>query len=209
MNTELIQPSLLERAIIACLSGLADTTARVYKARIREWLDWSAACYTRPDVNCVLDREHVKQYLRHLETMNFSAQVRNQVLAALKKLAVESSDLGWISADIAVQIQKIKGKKITGIRTGRWLTVQQSAALLRAPDRTTIIGKRDLVVLALLLGCGLRRSEVCSLTTAQLNRHNGTNKLLLTNLVGKGGRVRTVGVPDWAAQPLKEWIKEL
>lgn len=191
--------SLIARVTDAALSSLAPASCRVYRARIQGFLDWHNG---EPK----LDREHVQKYLKSLELRDATAQVRNQTLAALKKLAIEAAELGWIEHSTAAQIERIKARKIQGIRTGRWLNKTQATALLAAPDRTTVQGKRDSAVLALLLGCGLRRAEACSLEVEQLERHNGVSgKLLLRNLVGKGNRVRSIAVPEWAAQRIEEW----
>ena len=54
----------------------------------------------------------------------------------------------------------MKGARKLGIRAGNWLTKEQASQILQAPDTATVKGKRDRAVLALLIGCGLRRSEV-------------------------------------------------
>ncbi len=41
-----------------------------------------------------------------------------------------------------------------------WLSFRQAQALLDAPDIATTKGLRDRAIIAVLLGCGLRRSEV-------------------------------------------------
>ncbi|MGA2373685.1 MAG: site-specific integrase, partial [Candidatus Korobacteraceae bacterium] len=56
-------------------------------------------------------------------------------------------------------------------------------------------GKRDAAIIALLLGCGLRRSEVVSLRLDQFQSREG--HWVIVDLRGKGGRVRTVPVPCW------------
>jgi integrase/recombinase XerD len=43
---------------------------------------------------------------------------------------------------------------------GNWLLRDQANELLNAPDPTTLKGKRDRAILALLVGCGLRRAEL-------------------------------------------------
>jgi integrase/recombinase XerD len=194
-----IQSNLPDRIIESALTGLAPTSRRVYRARILAWIAWARGS--------PLDREHVNRYLRSLELTGRSPQVRNQSLAALKRLAAESAELSALPPEIASQIGTIKSKRILGIRTGRWLTAQQTAALLLTPDRRTTTGKRDIAVLILLVACGLRRAEACALETSQVQFVNG--KLLLVNLTGKGNRTRTVCVPGWAHKPIEDWIKEI
>jgi site-specific recombinase XerD len=49
-------------------------------------------------------------------------------------------------------------------------------------------------MLALLLGCGLRRSELVELDVDRIQQreHHG----VILDLIGKGGRVRTVPMPS-------------
>jgi integrase len=51
-----------------------------------------------------------------------------------------------------------------GTRLGNWLTRDQAKELLAVPDRSTVKGKRDYCILALLVGCALRRRELSTLT---------------------------------------------
>jgi len=188
---------LQDRAVESCLTSLAPASRRVYAARIRDYLAWSRGSPSAP-----LDREHVQRYMRALELAAASPQVRNQALAALKKLASEAAELAWIDQTAAAQIGRIKARRITGIRSGKWLTRDQAQRLLAAPDRATVQGRRDAVVLALLLGCGMRRDEAVRLTSAQCVTMDG--RMVLRNVEGKGGRIRSVSVPRWAAQTISE-----
>jgi integrase len=63
-----------------------------------------------------------------------------------------------------------------GTRLGNWLTREQAKALLAVPDRSTLKGKRDYVILALLGGCALRRQELATLDveTIQLRKAAGS-----------------------------------
>lgn len=186
--------------IEAALFGLAPSSRRCYDARIRAWIAWSKGG--------PLDREHVQGYLRFLELGGYSAQVQNQSLAALKRLAVEAAEIGRIDPQVAAQVQGIKARPITQIRTVRSLSAAQSSALLVAPDRKNLIGRRDAAVIALLLGCGLQRGEACGLTVEQVVRTT-QDRMLIVDLVGKGGRIRSVAVPQWAALDIQRWIGEL
>jgi integrase len=66
------------------------------------------------------------------------------------------------------------------------------------PDRSKLKGKRDYVILALLVGCALRRQELDNLYTEDIQMREG--RWVIADLRGKGGRVRTVAVPVWVKQ---------
>ena len=59
------------------------------------------------------------------------------------------------------------------MRAGNWLLREQASALLNAPDPSTLKGKRDRAMLALLVGCGLRRAELLALEVNQIQQREG------------------------------------
>lgn len=81
--------------------------------------------------------------------------------------------------------------------------MRQAQALLNAPDTDTLRGLRDRAILAVLLGCGLRRSEVAALTFAHLQQRDG--RWCIVDLVGKHGRVRTAPMPNWVKVAMDAW----
>jgi len=80
----------------------------------------------------------------------------------------------------------------------------EARALWQSPNTETLKGKRDRAIIAVLLGCGLRRRELADLTFDHLQRRE--DHWAIVDLVGKGGHVRTVPVPDWVKQFLDEWL---
>jgi len=72
------------------------------------------------------------------------------------------------------------------------------------PDRSTLKGKRDYVILALLVGCALRRQELASLNIEAIQLREG--RWVIIDLRGKGGRIRTVAVPIWVKQGIDAWM---
>lgn len=73
-------------------------------------------------------------------------------------------DAGLLSPDLAAGIRRVKGAKRLGVRIGNWLTVDQSKILLRESMPPSLRGKRDRAIMALLIGCGLRRAELVGLS---------------------------------------------
>jgi site-specific recombinase XerD len=80
----------------------------------------------------------------------------------------------------------------------------QAQALLSAPDTATVKGLRDRAIIAVLLGCGLRRSEVAALTFAHVQQRDG--RWCIVDLVGKHGRVRTAPMPNWVEVAIDVWM---
>src|SRR5215469_5539169 len=98
---------------------------------------------------------------------------------------------------------RVKGVPSRGVRLGNWLSVQQAQKLLNAPDATAPKGLRDRAILAVLLGCGLRRSEVAALTMRHIQQRDG--RWCIVDLRGKHGRVRTVPMPTWVKVAIDAW----
>src|SRR5665811_628128 len=94
-------------------------------------------------------------------------------MSAIRKLAAEAADNGLLAPELAAGISRVKSAKTQGIRVGNWLSLRQAQALLSAPDITTVRGLRDRAILAVLLGCGLRRSEVAALTFTHIQQRDG------------------------------------
>ena len=68
----------------------------------------------------------------------------------------------------------------------------------------TVKEKRDRAILAVLLGCGLRRRELIDLTFDHIQRRE--DHWAIIDLVGKGGHIRTVPMPNWVKQTIDEWL---
>jgi integrase len=65
-------------------------------------------------------------------------------------------------------------------------------------------GKRDFAILALLVGCALRRNELAQLDVETIQMREG--RWVLEELCGKGRRIRTVAVPMWVKQVINAWM---
>jgi site-specific recombinase XerC len=90
-------------------------------------------------------------------------------------------------------------------RSGNWLSLDQSSEVLKHASGDSLRAKRDYAMLAMLLGCGLRRSELVGLETGEMQTRQ--DHWAIVDLIGKGRRVRTVPIPQWVKQALDRWIK--
>lgn len=150
-----------------------------------------------------LDKSAVNAYKSALEQRELAASTINVRLAAIRKLAVEATDNGLLDPVLAAGVARVGGVKKSGVRAGNWLTIEAAQDLLKKPD-SSLRGKRDRGILALLIGCGLRRAELVSLTVGHLQQRDG--RWVLLDLRGKGNRVRTIPVPSWAYSAVADWL---
>jgi len=64
-------------------------------------------------------------------------------------------------------------------------------------------GKRDRAILAVLLGCALRRSELAALESRHIQQRDGRS--VFVDLLGKGKRVRTAPIPPFVKVAIDAW----
>jgi integrase len=173
-------------------------TKRVYNLGLDEFFAWYSQ-EPRPGFT----KATVASWRVALEARGLGAVSINVRITAVRKLAVEAADNGLLAPELANGITRVKGVASKGVRLGNWLTAKQAQTLLNAPDSTTIKGLRDRAILAVLLGCGLRRSEVAALTFKHIQQRDG--RWCIVDLVGKHGRVRTVPMPTWVKVAIDAW----
>jgi integrase/recombinase XerD len=176
----------------------SDHSKRAYARAIADFQGWIAEA-GRPG----LSKATVNGYRAHLIAAGYSPATVNQRLSAIRRLAAEAADNGLLDGAAAEGIGRVKGVKAHGTRAGNWLSKDDAQRLLNAPDVGTLKGLRDRAILATMLGCGLRRAEVAALTFADIAQREG--RWVVVDMVGKGGRVRTVPMPAWCKAAIDAW----
>jgi integrase len=76
--------------------------------------------------------------------------------------------------------------------------------MVKAPDIATLKGKRDRALLAVMIGCGIRREETARLNVEHVQQREG--RWVIVDMTGKGGRVRSVPMPSWTKAAIDVWI---
>ena len=173
-------------------------TRRAYERALHDFLGWY-----RDTHQAILNKATVQRYAAELQASGLSAANINQRLSAIRKLATEAADNEVIPEPLANGIKNVKGVRQEGHRTGNWLTKEQAQKLINLPDIETTKGLRDRAILAVLIGCGLRRTEAAQLTCEHIQQREG--RWILVDLVGKRNKVRSVPMPSWTKAALDAW----
>ena len=192
----------LEHVKSAVLVSLrSPESQRSYRRSIDDFVCWYCS-----EPRLSFNKTVVTRYRVHLEGRLLAPGTINVRLAAVRRLAYEAADTGLLSPDLAAGIRRVKGAKKLGMRLGNWLTAEEGRALWQLPNFHSVKGKRDRAILAVLLGCGLRRREVIDLTLDHIQRRE--DHWAIVDLVGKGGHIRTIPMPAWVKQTLDDWLSE-
>jgi integrase len=86
-----------------------------------------------------------------------------------------------IGLEEAANLSDVPNVRQKGTQLGNWLTREQAKELLAVPDRSTLKGKRDYVIIALLVGCALRRRELASLKIEDIQLREGSWVIIAGN----------------------------
>jgi len=148
---------------------------RVYRQALDDFFRWFEAA----DVS-EFTKAAVNAYRASLEARKLSPSTINQRLSAIRKLAMEAAGNGLMPPTVAAAISRVS-----------------------APNAITNKGKRDRALLAVLVGCGLRRREAAALTVDHIQLRDA--RWVIVDLVGKGGRVRSVPMPSWTKSAIDSW----
>src|SRR5881398_1534309 len=143
----------LEQTKTAVLNSLTSASGqRTYDYAIREFVAWYCS-----EPRLAFNRTVVLRYRIHLEHRVYAPATINLRLAAVRRVAYEAADAGLLSPELAAAIRRVKGVRRIGVRLGNWLTPEQGRRLLAEADIATPRARRDHAMLAMLIGCGLRR----------------------------------------------------
>lgn len=189
----------LEQSKNAVLNSLpAPSSQESYRHAMEEFIGWYCS-----EPRLSFSRTVVLRYRFFLEQKNLAPSTINVRLAAVRRLAYEASDTGLLSPELAAGIRRVKGAKRLGVRVGNWLTMEQARGLLKEQPAEGLRAKRDRAILAILIGCGLRRAELVGLKAQDFQIRE--EHWVIADLIGKGKHIRTVPVPAWVKRAVDCW----
>ena len=185
--------------LVASLAGRSEHTRRAYEHDATEFVVWAerGGC---PDP-AALDRRTLRRYLAYLETRGFARRTVARKAAAVRALVAALRRRGELAADPGRALRTPRGDA----RLPRVPSAADAAALLdRAAATLSVVdeplpralAERDVALLELLYGAGLRVSEACGLRLDACDLGAG-----LVTVLGKRAKTRRVpiGAPARAA----------
>lgn len=189
----------LEQTKSAVLNTLTSKSGqRSYAHAIDEFVEWYCS-----EPRLALNRQVILRYRISLEERHLAPTTINLRLAAVRRIAYEAADSGLLSPELAAGIRRVKSVRRIGVRVGNWLTVDQSRKLLSNSIGDDLRSKRNYAMLAMLVGCGLRRGELLGLNIRSIQMRE--EHWVVADLHGKAGHIRTIPIPVWVKAAIDQW----
>lgn len=193
----------------ASLTGRSPHTRRAYEHDVREFVGWAerGGCPEPTD----LDHRALRRYLAYLTTRGFARRSIARKAAAVRSCLRHLHRHGLIPTDPGRALRAPRGEarlpRVPRQRDARAL-LDDAANRVDVPDElddpvALALAQRDLAVLEVLYGAGLRVSECCALTIDDCD----IDRRLVT-VVGKGSKIRRVPIGEPAVHALTEWLTD-
>ena len=144
--------------------------------------------------------EDFQDYLAHLNEEKIKARSQSRIISSIRSfykfLTIEKL--------IKVNPSELLESPKTGKKLPEFLTIKEVNALVEEIDRSNSEGERNLAILEVLYGCGLRVSELIELKISEIYWKEG-----FIRIIGKGNKERLVPLGKVASKHLKIYINEI
>ena len=194
-------------AFAASLTASSEHTRAAYTHDVAEFVEWCARGDLEPTA---IDRRVLRRYLAYLDTRGFARASVARKAAAVRSYLRYLRRHDVIDHDPGASLRAPKGAS----RLPRVPRVDEATALVDtavdAADDTDddidlaeyAVVLRDLAVLEVLYGAGLRVAECCNLRHGDVDLRRG-----LLTVLGKGSKVRRVPIGEPAVDALTAWLE--
>ena len=176
--------------------GLSDNTCQAYRRDVEGLDRWLVEHKGATAISA--DESDVQAYLGARLADGSSHRSISRLLSSLRSFYQYLVREGDLSADPTQHLERPKPSR----PLPKSLSEGQVEALLNAPDVGVAVEHRDSAMLEVLYACGLRVSELVSLTIPQLSLNQGVVRVL-----GKGGKERLVPMGEAAIQSLTDYMR--
>ncbi|MDN7139516.1 site-specific tyrosine recombinase XerD [Pseudomonas sp. JQ170] len=176
--------------------GLADNTRESYRSDLALFNGWlHERAIQLPDAGRDLILDHLAWRLEQGYKPRSTARFLSGVRGFYRYLLREK----LIAVDPTLQVEMPQ----LGRPLPKSLSEADVEALLQAPDLGEPIGQRDRAMLEVLYACGLRVTELVSLTLDQVNLRQGVLRVM-----GKGSKERLVPMGEEAVVWLERYLRD-
>ena len=127
----------------------------------------------------------------------------NLQICTLRMVAKQAWLKGMMTIETYSAIREVKSVRGSRVSRGRALNTRETGKLIAQSElKGTAIGVRDAAIIALAVGCGMRRAEIATLKLQNIN-----HQTRVITILGKGNKERKVAPSDDVWCRLEDWLK--
>lgn len=183
------------------LTSVSGATAAVYRRDVSALAEWAEERGLAEPA--AVTRRHLRGYLAWLNNEDYARRTLSRKASSIRRYFRWAARRGLVAADPSVGLQAPKGDgRLPRVLRSDELDVlldHPRAALVDEPEERRL---RDDAVLELLYGSGLRVSELCGITAADVDTERG-----LVRVLGKGDKERLVPLSAPSLDAISAWLE--
>lgn len=186
------------------LEGRSPSTVRAYRTDLRDLGAWCRDEGLNPRDLLTLGRDDIRRYALQRGS-SLAASSLQRRLAALTRFYDWAQRRGLLDSNPASGVARPKVRR----RLPRHLSQSEASSVVESPSRRVsasgaALAWRDMALLEILYGTGLRAAECVALSLGDVDHQRATVHVRR----GKGGRGRVIPLGDLAHAALQQWLSQ-
>ena len=147
-----------------------------------------------------INHEDFQNYLAHLNELKINARSQSRVISSMRSFFKYL----MIEKIIVNNPSELLENPKTGKKLPEFLTIDEIDLMVSQIDRSKSDGERNIAILEVLYGCGLRVTELIELKISEIYWKEG-----FIRIIGKGNKERLVPLGKIASKHLKIYLDEI
>ncbi len=147
-----------------------------------------------------INHEDFQNYLAHLNGLKINARSQSRVISSMRSFFKYLMIEKIIDNNPSELLENPK----TGKKLPEFLTIDEIDLMVSQIDRSKSDGERNIAILEVLYGCGLRVTELIQLKISEIYWKEG-----FIRIIGKGNKERLVPLGKIASKHLKIYLNEI
>ncbi len=150
-----------------------------------------------------LEIEHIRSWLANLQSTGVARSTLTRRIVSIRAFTNWAAANGWLTSDLGANLSIPKPHRVLP----EVLNVDEAATVIKSlevkvAEEPTALNYRDLAILEVLYGSGIRVSELCGLDLGDIDDSRNT-----LNVIGKANKQRVVPIGIPAINALSNYLK--
>lgn len=195
-NPKVLEAKELYEAYLQVERGYSEYTISNYLQDVNDFEDYLKT-EEMGDLLSIKTKNIGRYYVSHLTGLGYKPKTVNRHVSSLRSFYRFLQRKEYVKDNLFSEVETLKNPK----NLPHFLYTNEINAMFNSIDTTTALGRRNLAILEILYGSGVRVSELCSLTEKSIDFSDQTLKVF-----GKGHKERIVPISSKAKEALRNYL---